>query len=207
MMKSLLLALPLFLCPITASALQPAAAAQTDASSAQTLASVATIRERFVRSILPEGSAGIEYLHQEGADYAASLKPDGSWPDIDYTNARRSGWTASDHLNRVLLMAKSARVYRDAGQPDTALETKIPLALKWWTDHDYRNPNWWWNEIGVPELMGQIGNLMLPQIPADELAKMTAIMKRSNWRRVPWTGANLTWGVGIEIARGCMEND
>ncbi len=209
MIKPLLLALLLSLYSANSYSLQSAASGPvgTDAVNSPALASLAMIRGRYVRSILPNGSAAIKYLHQEGAQYVATLRPDGSWPDIDYTDAMRSRWGAAEHLSRVLLMAKSARVYRDAGRPDAALEATILLALKWWTDHDYRNPNWWWNQIGVPQLLGQIGNLMLPQLSADELAKMVAIMKRSNWRRVPWTGANLTWGVAIEIARGCMEND
>lgn len=180
---------------------------QAQADHAAALSGIATVRERYVESIIPTGSEAVAYLHQEAAKDAASLNPNGSWPGIHYAAQERSEWTTADHLDRVLLMAKSARAYRDAGHPDAALEAKILLALQWWTDHDYHNPNWWWNEIGVPELLGQIGNLMLPQLPATQLAKMITIMKRSDWRRVPWTGANLTWGVGIEIARGCMQND
>jgi len=104
-------------------------------------------------------------------------------------------------------MAKSARLSRNAGRPDETLEGGALRALKWWTDHDYRNPNWWWNDIGVPELIGEIGALLGPQLPDDARSKIVTIMKRSDWRGALWTGANLTWGVGIEIVRGCLEND
>jgi chondroitin AC lyase len=160
-----------------------------------------------VQSLLPTDLAAIDFLNQQAAKDAASLAPAGNWPDIDYSNQQRSEWTTADHLDRVLRMAKSARILRSQGRPDPALEAKINLALQWWTDHNYHNSNWWWNEIGVPMLLGQIGNLALPQIPASELDKIVAIMKRSDWRRVPWTGANLTWGVTIQIARGCIQND
>ena len=43
-----------------------------------------------------------------------------------------------------------------------------------------------------------------------KIAKMIEIMKRSDWQHgapKKWTGANLIWGVGIQIARGCLEND
>ena len=176
------------------------------AAESSAMADIATVRARYVDSILPPASADA-FLQQEAQKYASLLQPDGSWPDIDYTASARSVWDTSDHLERVLTMAKSARLGRNAGHPDAELEGKIMLALKWWNDHDYRNPNWWWNEIGVPQLMGEIGNLMLDQIPPPELARMITIMKRSDWRRVPWTGANLTWGAGIEVARGSMEND
>jgi chondroitin AC lyase len=176
-----------------------AAGAQSDAAK-----DAATVRDRYVASILPPAEAA-RALRAEAARDADRLQADGSWPDIDYANAGHANWFAVDHLNRVLVMAKSARVERNAGHADGALEAKLLLALKWWDDHDYRNPNWWWNEIAVPQLMGEIGNLMLPEIPPAERGRMVAIMKRSDWRR--WTGANLTWGTGIEVARGAMEND
>lgn len=186
----------------------PAAPPQAAASSAPpAIAAVATVRQRFVQSLLPTDRAAIDYLNEQAEKDAASLAANGSWPDVNYSSQERSEWAAADHLDRVLLMSKSARMLRDAGRPDTALEAKINLALKWWTDHKYHNSNWWWNEIGVPQLLGQIGNLMLEQIPAAELNQVVALMKLSDWRRVPWTGANLTWGVTIEIARGCIEND
>ncbi|HZY64192.1 MAG TPA: polysaccharide lyase family 8 super-sandwich domain-containing protein [Edaphobacter sp.] len=168
---------------------------------------IALIRHRYILSVLPVDSVAIADLNTKSARYAASLQADGTWPDIDYEASGRSIWRNIDHLQRTLLMAKSARLKRDASRPDPRLEAKIISALKVWTSHDYQNPNWWWNEIGVPELTGEIAALMLPQLPGDQLAKVVQIMKRSNWRRVPWTGANLTWGVAIEIVRGCLQNN
>ena len=137
---------------------------------------------------------------------------DGSWADIKYADDARSVWANGEHLNRLLVMAKAARVARNGGHPNEALEAKILLALKWWTDHDYQNPNWWWNEIGVPELMGEIASLLGPQLPDDARAKVVTIMKRSDYHKLmvgtsPWTGANLTWSTGIGVVRGCLEND
>lgn len=202
---TLAIALTLFAFPELAPA--RAAARQAAQPSSPAVAAVAVVRQRLVQSLLPTDRAAIDSLNELAAKDGASLSADGHWPDIDYVSQERSEWAAADHLDRVLRMAKAARVLREQGRPDAALEGKINLALKWWTDHDYHNPNWWWNEIGVPMLLGQIGNLMLEQIPAPELDKIAAIIKRSDWRRVPWTGANLTWGVTIEIARGCMQNE
>ena len=176
------------------------------------LADLALVRDRFVRSVLPAEPAAIDQVNALAGKYSASLAPAGSWPDIDYTDAARSVWANSEHLNRILVMAKSARLQRNSGHPDPLLEARTLFALGWWTDHDYRNPNWWWNEIGVPELTGEIATLLGPQLPADARARVVAIMKRSDLHKpmvgtAPWTGANLTWGAGIEIVRGCLEND
>jgi chondroitin AC lyase len=168
-------------------------------------ADLATVRNRFVRSVLPPDEAALAEVNRLSAKYAAALQADGSWTDIRYTDAARSTWANADHLNRMLVMAKAARAARNSGHANEALEAKILLALKWWTDHDYRNSNWWWNEIGVPKLTGEVSALMGEQLPPDARGNVVAIMKRSNWAK--WTGANLTWGVANQIMRGCLENN
>jgi chondroitin AC lyase len=205
MTKLLSLVLALLCAPAILSASRPVIPTDGLATAASPDADLAVVRDRFVRAVLPVGDSAIEQVNATSRKYAAALGADGSWSDINYTDVARSVWVNSGHLNRMLVMAKAARLARNGGHPDEALEGKTLLALKWWTDHDYRNPNWWWNEIGVPELTGEIGSLLGPQLPDDARAKIVAIMKRSDWHK--WTGANLTWGVGIEIVRGCLEND
>lgn len=171
------------------------------------LSDISVVRNRYRQSVLPTEPNAIRSMHELSSKYAASLDDEGSWADIKYSASSRAGWTPVDHLQRLLVMAKSACLFRNLGQPDPRLEDKIHIALKWWTDHDYRNPNWWWNDIGVPELMGEIGNLMWPYLSSDDIQRLDLILKRSDWRSGGWTGANLTWGTGIEIARGCLEDN
>jgi chondroitin AC lyase len=172
---------------------------------------IATIRNRYALSVLPTDSRHINSVHALGSEYARPLRSNGSWPDIDYGDSALPVWPATDHLQRLLVMAKSARLYRNSGAPDSMLEAKILLALVWWTSHDYQDhlngALWWWNQIGVPELLGETANLMWAQLPQEEISSIGKIMERSDWRRGPWTGANLAWGVTIEIARGCIENN
>jgi chondroitin AC lyase len=104
-------------------------------------------------------------------------------------------------------MAKAARLNHDVGDGDPALGSKVIMALKFWDDRDYQNPNWWWNQIGVPELTGEIATLMFEQLPSQEVLRVVEIMKRSDWRKDSWSGANLIWGVIIEIVRGCLEGN
>ncbi len=190
--------------PVCSFAFQSAAASDD--------ADLAVVRDRFVRSVLPAGDAALAEVNAASRKYADALGADGSWADIKYADDARSVWANGEHLNRMLVMAKAARVARNGGRADEVLEGKILLALKWWTDHDYQNPNWWWNEIGVPELMGEIASLLGPQLPDDARAKVVTIMKRSDYHKLmvgtsPWTGANLTWSTGIGVVRGCLEND
>jgi chondroitin AC lyase len=170
-------------------------------------AAIVRIRERYVASVLPTGSSRGRKLKELGEQYAETLTPGGSWSDVDYEGKVRSNWRTAEHLNRTRMMARVAVLEHKAGHPAQALDAKVLRALKYWTLHDYQNPNWWWNQIGVPRLAGEIAFLMQPQLSREQLSKVVEIMKRSNWRKGPWTGANLTWGVAIEIVRGCLEEN
>jgi chondroitin AC lyase len=174
---------------------------------AGTLNDIAEIQSRYAASVLPTSSEQMNYLRNLSAQYANSLQPDGEWPDIQYQNDDRATWKAAEHLERTLVMAKCSRLAREQGKPDSVLNEKAIRALQAWTDRDYQNPNWWWNQIGVPELLGEIATLMQPKLSPAELQKIVEIMKRAEWRKDPWTGANLTWGVEIQIVRGCLESD
>lgn len=181
------------------------------ASSAQDLdiggrrADIDVISDRYVSSVLPTSPEQAARLRALGAQYAGSLRPDGEWPDIPYQNSDRANWRAAEHLQRTLVMAKSSRLLHKEGKPDSVLDEKVIRALRAWTDRDYRNPNWWWNQIGVPELTGEIATLMQPELERTEIAKVAEIMRRSAWHK--WTGANLIWGVENEIVRGCLEGN
>jgi chondroitin AC lyase len=167
---------------------------------------ITIIRQRLADSVLPRDSANTSRLRALSQKYADTLQPDGSWSDIDYHNQARSLWPVAQHLDRTLVMAKAARMVRNAGHPDSSLETKTLLALRFWTNHDFQNPYWWWNQIGVPQLTGEIACLLGPALPKDQLAKIVRIMKRSDWPR-GWTGANLIWGVTNQIVRGSLEEN
>ena len=172
-----------------------------------TPAEIARIRERYVKSMLPTRPDQIRKLKELGEQYSEELGPDGSWSDVDYKSAALSNWSAAEHLNRTRLMARAAVLDRNAGHSDRALDAKALRALKYWTLRDFQNPNWWWNQIGVPRLSGETALLMQPQLSSAQLSKVVGIMTRSDWKKGAWTGANLTWGVAIEIVRGCLEEN
>lgn len=179
--------------------------AQVPPSSSSAVASdLATIRQRFVQSVLPHDPDQIKHLEALAEQYRTTLQPNGRWADIDYTNQDRANWKLRGHLDRALVMAEAARLKQQAGHPDSALENAVIEAIREWTERDYQNPNWWWNQIGVPQMLGETA-LVIPRLPQEQVDRITAIMQRSNWSR--WTGANLTWGVTNEIVRGCLQGD
>ena len=168
-------------------------------------ADVATVVDRYTQALIPQDKHSADELIAAARDHANSLTSMHVWPDIDYAARPLARWPIRDHLARTLLMAKASRILRERGQTDVELETKMLGALDWSLVNDPKNPNWWWNQIGVPMGIGEIALFARPHLSQEQLRGVGKIMKRSDWKR--WTGQNLVWGVGNQIVRGCVEND
>ncbi|MRG48304.1 chondroitin lyase [Chitinophaga sp. SYP-B3965] len=82
-----------------------------------------------------------------------TLQPDGTWPGINYKDVSRTGFQHRDHLENMLSLA---RAYKKPGSPflgDPAVKKTFSAALDFWLANDFRCDNWWWNEMGTPNLM------------------------------------------------------
>jgi chondroitin AC lyase len=137
--------------------------------------------------------------------YIRALRPDGSWPDIDYTNKEPGAWLTARHPNRLQAMAEA---YRKPGHPlagSAELRAAILKGLEHWTRNDYVNPNWWYNQIGVPETMAPSLILMGDTVPA-ELREQTVqrVLGRS---KMGMTGQNKVWLAEIALMKGLIAND
>lgn len=142
--------------------------------------------------------------HPGAEGWMASLGPDGRWPDIDYTDQTRGAWKLSAHPHRLIEMA---RAYRDSGSPlngNPALLAAIQRALDHWLAQDYLCPNWWHNEIGVPQDMGSTLILMSNALTTAQIQGGVEILKRA---RIGMTGQNRVWLAGNVLMRGLIEND
>jgi chondroitin AC lyase len=164
-----------------------------------------TVRERFVLSLIPPTAPLVQDLIGQARQHEQRLVDDGTWPDLDYADRTRARWPLGEHLNRTLLMAKASHALRAAGKPDQQLDGKIVSALDWWLEHDPKNPNWWWNEIGVPQFLGEIALMVRPELSQQQVDRIIEMMKRSKWEK--WTGQNLVWGTGIQVLRGLLEEN
>jgi len=166
---------------------------------------VGVVRCRYIEETLPSDANGRQQLQRRSESLLRTLKTDGTWPDVDYVSPFRSEWPAAQHLDRLLIMAKYAYLERESGHPDTALEDASLTVLRYWLKKDPKNPNWWWNEIGTQQLLGEVGLLMRSQLTAADLGRMLPVLRRSDW--TTWTGANLVWGVTNQILRGVLYDD
>jgi len=93
---------------------------------------------------------------------------DGRWGDIDYKDQMRSRWLTREHLLRTRGLAVAAH-YGSAEAHHAAL-----VALDHWIEADYRNPNWWHNDIGTPMLVGETLILLNSPDRSDRAEKLLA---------------------------------
>jgi chondroitin AC lyase len=159
-----------------------------------------TLRERFVDAVCPSIDGLTKPIIKSATELTNSIQADGSWKDIDYTDQARSVWLTSKHVNNLLVMAKANHV-----APDATVKAALISGVEWWLKNDPHNPNWWWNEIGIPQLLGETAMIMGDDLTDDQRARVIAIVKRSVWTK--WTGQNLVWGCGNQVLRGVLERN
>ncbi len=157
-----------------------------------------TIRARIVAPLLaaPDGEAAHKLLD--------SLQPDGIWADIDYLNQSRSAWPAPAHLSRVEILARAYRASADPGHGERGVLAAALQGLDGWLRLDPQNPNWWWNQIGVPRALLPVLLLLDDELSTAQRAGGLKILRRAS---IGMTGQNLVWVAEITAGRGLLERD
>lgn len=135
---------------------------------------------------------------------AASVRDDGSWPDIDYKNRQRGAWAPASHVRRIEQMVQGHKSPDSSLRGDPALGVAIHKALGYWLEHDLQCPNWWYNRIGVPWPMADILLMMGSDLTAAERKGVAKIAGRAG---LGMTGQNKVWVSGITFTRAVALGD
>lgn len=159
------------------------------------------IFERLQAELLSRRAADAKYMNR----LIRTQKDDGSWDDIDYQNRNSSIWTTSHHLNRLFLLAQAWAKPEHPLFHDRTTGEAVRNTARFWGMHRFQSPNWWWNEIAVPELTA---NTMLaaPELfrAQPEREMMFAVMRQADFGG---TGQNRLWKAGNVLKRAVLEND
>lgn len=139
----------------------------------------------------------IEYTIQRDLDaerVAKLLKTqsqDGTWPDIDYKGNARSGWKPRAHVKNAQYLARAYRTPNQKYNADPKVKNAVNKAVEYWLEKDYKCPNWWYNNISVPDGLINTALLMGDDMPANLVNKIIkVIMPRS---KIGMTGQNKVW--------------
>lgn len=136
---------------------------------------ITVIKKRVVADLLesPVNRTAITQL-------VKTIQPDGSWPDINYKDVSRTGFQHKDHLENMLSLA---RAYKKPGSPlfgDPAVKKTFSAALDFWLANDFRCDNWWWNEMGTPNLMINTLLVMDSSLTAEQRVEGLKVARRAN---------------------------
>lgn len=142
-------------------------------------------------------------------EYVAALRRGGSWADIDYACYFRTNWEPVGHLGRVEVLARSYVNGESRYCGNDTLFAAIRDALSFWVEKNPKCHNWWYNQIAVPQSLGNIlvtmdrGKQVLPGELQDRLFGMMAWPDPRKW-----TGANKLDIALHHLQRGCLlQND
>ncbi|WP_129715417.1 polysaccharide lyase family 8 super-sandwich domain-containing protein [Pedobacter sp. SYP-B3415] len=134
--------------------------------------------------------------------------PDGAgrWPDINYADREPGKWKTLEHFRRLHLLALVlAANKRDAAETVKIRAVFLP-ALRHWLKERYQNPNWWHNEIGIPQLMRDILILTAGELSEKDLQSAQAVF-RQYVVRPKSTGANLVWAADLAFHDAVFRGD
>jgi hypothetical protein len=75
------------------------------------------------------------------------------------------------------------------------------LGLNYWLDNDFQCPNWWYPEIGVPQVLAPVMILIEVELAPDQFEKGIKILNRS---AIGMTGQNKVWQSGNVLLRNLL---
>ena len=150
------------------------------------------IRRRIVDDLLqvPVDAEKIKHL-------VAEMQPGGSWPGINYKDTSKTGFQHSIHLENMLQLARAYKKKDSPFYQDAAVKKTVLAALDFWIAHDFICENWWWNEMGTPNLMINTLLMLDPDLTPRQRtegariaarASLTGVGARAGGDFVPITG-------------------
>jgi chondroitin AC lyase len=139
-------------------------------------------------------------------EWASSQATDGTWPDIEYGNQERAFWKLSRHLDRTRLIARALVSPASAMRNDPKLEGATFRALDFWLAKRFTNPNWWWNQIGVPGVMCDIIVLLDDKLTGERRKGALQVLAQAGKPR-SGSGANTIWIADLALQYGALTGD
>lgn len=134
-----------------------------------------TVRDRVVDEILKE-----RVSDDRVAELVNSVRPDGSWPGIDYSDVSNTGFEHAIHLRNMVTMSLAYRKGTSGYYLDSTLNTLILRSLEFWVRNDFICENWWYNQIGTPQALVTVLLLMDGEIDPGLEAGALNIAGRAN---------------------------
>jgi len=143
------------------------------------------VREDLIKPVLATNKAANKAFE--------TLQKDGSWKEVNYEDQSITNWAPNDHLANQQAVILSYITEGSIFYQNAVVYEGIVNTFNYWVSKDPKSGNWWHNEIGAPQLIGESLILMRfgkKKLPADLEQSLIKMMERGD----PYakTGANKT---------------
>jgi chondroitin AC lyase len=125
-----------------------------------------------------------------------ALRSDGSWTDIDYADRTGMSWQPFQHARRVHILAAAYVREQGAFAGDAKVRQAIASALRYWSTQGPICPNWWHNEIGVPNATSGALLLLKDELTPEEREMARRFATRKTINRA---GQNGVWNAEVDL--------
>lgn len=129
------------------------------------------------------------------------VNEEGMWSDINYKNNQTGRWQVADHLRRTRSLAIAWSKENSPAYHSEKIRRTISLALDHWNNNRYKSKNWWFNEIGIPQIMRDIIVLMKDSLSKQQLTRSLEVLAQY---KLAGTGANLVWSADLGLHYGAL---
>ncbi|UGA55818.1 CBM96 family carbohydrate-binding protein [Vibrio sp. VB16] len=139
----------------------------------------------------------IDKTHSSTTDVSAWIVPiskgglfdpeTGKWSDIDYTYSTSAAFSVTDHLDRLLMLARSYTNVRSIENNNPAILSVLSSGMKSFAQAEYSHSGWWFNYIGIPQRVGELlvyikaKNIPVNQADYQALVDAKYLNVRSHW--------------------------
>ncbi len=145
--------------------------------------------------------------YQQDSDLEKIIKtqlPNGSWGDIDYKDDARSNWQPTNHVSRLLYLSRAYITPASKFYHQKSVSTVLHNGLNFWFKTQPICLNWWYNQIGIPRLMGLVFVFLQNELSPDELTEAVKVMNNANFGM---TGQNKVWLAGNVLLKAILTHD
>ena len=109
----------------------------------------------------------------------ASLRTDGTWPGIDYSDVSKTGFQHRVHLYNLVTLSRAYQKKGTKLKGDPKLKKVIYTALDYWLANDFICENWWWNQIGTPNELVSFLLIMDTNLTKEQISKTLPMVGRA----------------------------
>lgn len=110
----------------------------------------------------------------------ASVRPDGTWPGINYTDVSNTGFQHRIHLYNLVELSRAYKKEGSKFKNDNKLKAVIYSSLDYWLKNDFICQNWWWNQIGTPDQLIRVLLIMDTDLTKEQITKALPMVGRAN---------------------------